>query len=311
MISVVITCFNEGDYIVDAVNSVINQTRFDLIGEILIVDDGSCNETISVLRSLEKINNKIIIYYRSPGNGLPAQRNFAIGKAKFSWIALLDGDDLWVKDKIEKQTLFLQKNNVGLVYSNFYNFKDGSIDSAKIGGSQKIKNGGSAVEYFKNDPVIMPSSIIFEKKYFFECGMFNEKIKVFEDSDFYLRIIKICDFGFVSDPLIYKRNRVGSITGGGGNLLAHHAFVALNAAHENSELWPYVARRISERARKFANQKILLNDKFTAKKVLLFALSIDFLNIKLYSALTLLVAVHVFGDGLVRKLNKLSRTAHE
>lgn len=97
-ISVIMTCFNEGPYIGAAVDSILAQTRADLIEKVVIVDDGSESETLDVLRDIAQRDVRIEVIF-SKGNGLPKARNLAAARVKSDWIAILDGDDIWLPER--------------------------------------------------------------------------------------------------------------------------------------------------------------------------------------------------------------------
>jgi hypothetical protein len=117
------------------------------------------------------------------------------------------------------------------------------------------------------------------------CGGFDASIRVFEDSDLYIRLSRTARFAFLPEPLLYKRTRAASITGGRRDLLAHHALVALKAAADEPRLLPLVARRLAERARKLGNQRLLAGDVEDARRLLRFGRSLDPLNAGIWASL--------------------------
>jgi len=100
------------------------------------------------------------------------------------------------------------------------------------------------------------------------------------------RLTRVTRFALTNVPLLYKRNRGSSITGGRKDLMAHHAFVAFKAASEEPRLLPLVARRLSERARKLGNHRFLLGDNQEATSLLRLATRLDLLNWRAWISLT-------------------------
>ncbi|MCB0088918.1 MAG: glycosyltransferase family 2 protein, partial [Caldilineaceae bacterium] len=90
-ISVVIPTYNQADYLATALNSVLAQTYRGY--EIVIVDDGSTDETAHIVRNFVMARPRQISYVRQPNCGLAAARNAGIRAAKGHWVALLDSDD--------------------------------------------------------------------------------------------------------------------------------------------------------------------------------------------------------------------------
>ena len=98
LVSVVIPTYNCGKYICDAVKSVLSQTYKNI--EIIIVDDGSTDNTKEALRSY--VYNKQIRYIYQKNKGPAASRNLGVEKAEGDFIAFLDADDLWNEKKLKK-----------------------------------------------------------------------------------------------------------------------------------------------------------------------------------------------------------------
>ena len=101
-VSVLITCHDEESTIEQAVRSVEAQTIFDSVDEIIVVDDGSRDGSGVVLERLDREIDKLKII-QTPGLGRPAARNRAVGEASGEFIAILDGDDFWTPQKLERQ----------------------------------------------------------------------------------------------------------------------------------------------------------------------------------------------------------------
>lgn len=110
MVSVIIPSYNRADKILPAVESVLNQTYTDL--ELIIVDDGSGDNTKEVI---ESINDSRLRYVYQENAGACAARNNGINQAKGEYIAFHDSDDIWHKDKLEKQMDALLKNDADIV----------------------------------------------------------------------------------------------------------------------------------------------------------------------------------------------------
>ncbi len=260
-VSVVMTCFNEGRWIGAAVRSVLDQTRGDLVEDIVIADDGSDDETLAVLGEIEGWDRRIRVIYGPGGAGLSAQRNLAIGETSAPLIAILDGDDLWAPDKLERQTPAFADDEVGLCYADFSHFAGEDLATARRAGVKDITAASDLTQaYFLNDPPIIPSTILLRRTALEAAGGFDATVRVFEDTDLFIRLSRVCRFALADAPLLLKRYRTSSITGGRKDQMAHHALVAYRAAAEEPRLLPLVPRRLAERARKLGNQHFLMDD---------------------------------------------------
>ncbi len=291
-VAVVLTCYNEGRYIGAAVRSVLAQTCADSIESIVIADDGSGPETIVALREIESWDGRIKILYGPGGAGLPAQRNIAISNCSAPFIAILDGDDYWTSNKLEAQ-LPLLADGVGLVYSAYYAFARDDESTAALAKVLDITRAPDLVRsYFLSDPPIIPSTTLIRRTAYEASGKFDAEIKVFEDTDFYLRMAQVCRFAFAAAPLLYKRSNERGITGARKDLMAHHAFVALKAASRDPRLLPLVPVRLAERARKLGNHRFLLGDTREAQYLLRLAVRLNALNLRAW--LSLLATLDAF-----------------
>lgn len=275
-VAVIVTCYNEGPFIGAAIRSVLNQIAAEVVGEVIIADDGSDDETLGILRDIESWDRRIKVIYGPGGARQAAQRNLAVQSTQLPFIAFLDGDDLWLPEKLSAQLqACLDDSAVGLVYSAFSNFSDQDGRNARPARLVDITAASDlALAYFLNDPPILPSTVFMRREVYTASGGMDPTIHCFEETEFYLRIASQTRFACLPTPLVLKRNRISSVTGGREDLLAFHAFVALKAAATNPALMRRVPARLSERARKLANQHFLAGDLNQAQVVSAFAVRI-------------------------------------
>ncbi len=120
LVSVIIPTFNSEKYISDTIISVQNQTYQNW--EMLLVDDGSTDETQTIITSF-LTDKRIQFYPLEKNSGTGVARNLGVSKAAGKYISFLDADDLWKSDKLEKQINFMQKQNLPFTFS-FYDCID-------------------------------------------------------------------------------------------------------------------------------------------------------------------------------------------
>ena len=198
MISVIIPTFNREKLISHAINSVLTQTYPVL--EILVCDDGSTDNTESVVNSF---NNEKIKYIKCDHSGKPAvPRNVAITKAKGNWIAFLDSDDEWLPHKLESQMSLLNKYELKAICSNALR-----VDSNKKNQGDYLQNSRSRKFGFGellHENVIICSSVLIEKKLIDKCGLFNEEdeFRAIEDYLLWLKVAKQSQWYYVSESLL-------------------------------------------------------------------------------------------------------------
>lgn len=120
--------FNSEKYIDSSILSVINQTHVDF--ELIIVDDGSSDNTLEIIRKYTTIDERVFVFSNSYGNGAGNARNFGLDRANGKFISFLDSDDIWSENKLEYQLDYMLKNNVDFSFSNYSMFFN-DIESSK------------------------------------------------------------------------------------------------------------------------------------------------------------------------------------
>lgn len=104
-VSIIIPTYNCEKYISETVRSVLAQTYREF--EVLLIDDGSSDSTLSLLNSLKEMDRRIRVFRNEKNMGSAKTRNRGVEYARYDWIALIDADDCWEPDKLEKQMHFI------------------------------------------------------------------------------------------------------------------------------------------------------------------------------------------------------------
>jgi len=195
-ISVVIPTFNRRQTIGRSIDSVLNQTLFP--SEIIVVDDGSTDGTSDYIQS----NFPSIRLLQQPNKGVSAARNKGIRCADANWIALLDSDDEWFPQKLEKQVMTLSQNlDIKFCHTEEIWIRNG----ARINQMKKHqKYGGHIFNKCLDMCKISPSSVLFHQSILDDVGYFDKSLKVCEDYDLWLRITAKFPVLYIDEPLIIK-----------------------------------------------------------------------------------------------------------
>ena len=127
LISVVMPNYNGHRFVEQAINSVLNQTYQNF--ELIVVDDCSNDDSLSLIEHKAQSDNRIRVIALEHNVGVANARNVGIKEAKGEYIALLDNDDLWTEDKLERQLALAQKG-ANIVYCS-YDFIDEQNNSIK------------------------------------------------------------------------------------------------------------------------------------------------------------------------------------
>ena len=194
-VSVLIPTYNRIHTLMRAVDSVLKQTHENL--ECIVIDDHSSDETIELLKKVE--DPRLIVIENSGNLGVSAARNIGFEKSCGSAIALLDSDDEWLEDRLEKQLPLL--NKYPLVHGEEIWVRNGKrVNPKKI----HKKSGGDIFERAVELCLISPSATIMRRELYLEMEGFREDFPVCEDYELWLRITSKYHVGFIEDPVIIK-----------------------------------------------------------------------------------------------------------
>ena len=134
-ISIILPNYNSSKFISKTIKSVLDQTYKNW--KLIIVDDCSDNNTKLILNKF-KTFKKIKIFFLKKNRGAADCRNLAINNSNSQYLAFLDSDDLWSKDKLKKQIDFMVRNKYDFTYTNYFSFKENSKKLKKIFTPPKI-----------------------------------------------------------------------------------------------------------------------------------------------------------------------------
>lgn len=196
LISIITPLYNSEKYIRETIESVLNQTYKNW--EMLIVDDCSKDNGVKIVNEYVLKDKRIKLFKNEKNEGVSFTRNRAIDLSQGKYIAFLDSDDLWKKEKLKKQILFMEKNNIDLSYTGYEKINmDGSLR-----GEIKVPEKLDYKELLKNCLINCISGVYRKEK--FEVFRFR-KTKA-EDYIFWLEIFKQIDYAYgIQESLAYYR----------------------------------------------------------------------------------------------------------
>ena len=211
-VSVVIPTYNRESTIGIAIRSVLDQTFADF--EILVVDDGSTDSTESVVRGF---GDPRVFYVRQQHGGLPAvARNNGLRRARGEYVAFLDSDDLWLRDKLAVQVAYMDANpEVGLSYTNTYQFtRDPSRCQRKPWLSTEETLSGHVFEQLYGHQRIPNLTVMIRTSVRNTVGLLDEdeRLKANEDYEYWLRIAHRYPIGYIDRPLAKYRHHPDGIS---------------------------------------------------------------------------------------------------
>lgn len=194
LVSIIIPTYNRYQLLKRAILSVLNQTYKNF--EVIIVDDGSSDETLKIKDEFD------VVYVYQKNRGVSSARNKGIKAARGEWIAFLDSDDEWHKDKLQKQIDFFKNNS----HIKFCHTGERWIREGREVKYPKRLQKPSGWCFYDNLQTckIAPSSVVLYKNILKDVGFFDENKKVCEDYDLWLRISKEYEMGLIKEKLITK-----------------------------------------------------------------------------------------------------------
>ena len=197
-VDVILPNYNKAEFLEESINSVISQTYRNW--HLYIIDDNSNDNSLKIIEKFSGLKNVTIIMLRK-NKGPSFCRNYAMRISGSKYIAFIDSDDSWSKNKLEKQIHFMEKNNLAFTYTDYTPFfeKNGI---KKIKQKTFLKNSFNFETFIKNSSINTTTMIIsrsilgahrFKKiklleDYLFKCKLFknnNVAKKLDEDLAFY------------------------------------------------------------------------------------------------------------------------------
>jgi len=206
--SIILPTYNRAELIGRAIKSILSQTYQDF--EIIIVDDGSTDNTEEVVRSFDDKRIKYIV--NRINKGAAFARNVGIKAAMGEYIAFQDSDDEWLPLKLEKQlkAFDVSPADVGVVYTGFWKIKDKKKYYVPFKWV-KQKDGNIHKELIKGNFVGTPA-VLVKKKCFKKSGLFDENLPGLEDWELFIRLSNYYNFKYIEEPLLIAYRSVDSIS---------------------------------------------------------------------------------------------------
>ena len=210
-ISAIVPAYNHAQYLNESIGSILAQTQ--PVDEIILVDDGSTDETRQVAASF----GRRVKYIYQTNRGLSAARNTGVRAASCEWVALLDSDDWWKPHKIRLQReAALRRPTAALVYTATTTaFPDGSESVGKPVPPDALW------PMLRVTNLIAPSSIMARRDALLDCGGFNEQLTACEDWDMWVRLRQRHSFANVPEAVTVYRYGESSMSNNVGRMLSN------------------------------------------------------------------------------------------
>ena len=202
MVSIVITTYNRSTFLMEAINSIANQSYKNI--EILLIDDGSTRE---IANENKRICEQFPVcqYYYKANTGQPDSRNYGIKKCKGKYLGFCDDDDCWAIDKLEKQLKIFEINNDIAIVTGCTEYIE---ENGRKTGRLKCHTGHNHGYVFKDLLVKNRTASItplIRREVIEKVGLFNNTFTYGEDWEFWRRVSYYYKFYALNETLAYVR----------------------------------------------------------------------------------------------------------
>lgn len=206
MVSVIIPAYNAADFLPDAIASVKQQTFSDW--ELLIINDGSTDDTVEIVREYQKGNDQIHLI-NQPNQGVSTARNRGVEASQGQIIAFLDADDQWCSDKLDQHLKHLQSNpHVGVSFAQVEILHQTGESTGQISSSRLTH---LQPEYFLSEnPTSTTSNWVIRKEVFIQVGGFCPEMSYSEDLEWLIRVRCTTDWQIAGINQVLTRYRTSS-----------------------------------------------------------------------------------------------------
>lgn len=207
LVSVIMPVKDAGRFVGAAVESIVKQTHANW--EMIVVDDGSSDETGKILKKFAKKDRRIKVITHKVSKGIGASLNQALFKAHGEFVARMDGDDIALSNRIATQVAFLQKNS----------------EIVAVGGQVEMIDGAGEIFAYKHFPtnptslremimwmVPIQHPVMMVRGEVYKKCRYDEKLKTAEDVDMMMQLLEHGEFGNVSET-VYQYRKVDTSNG--------------------------------------------------------------------------------------------------
>jgi glycosyltransferase involved in cell wall biosynthesis len=214
-IDVIIPVYNGEKFIIDAIKSVEAQSF--KVNNIYIIDDGSTDNTASIIKDYKNRSNSPINYLYKENGGPNSARNKGVDLSRADFIAFLDGDDIWMENKLKKQIEVFQStkySKLGLVYSDYnpIDSRGNIIDTKKIKIDERFRGNAFNTVLGSNKIIGSSSSVLIKREVFSNVGTFDENLRFSEDWDMWIRISEKYQIDYSNEILVNIRRHEKNTT---------------------------------------------------------------------------------------------------
>lgn len=209
LVSVYINAYNAEKFILETVNSVLNQTYKNL--QVIVVDDGSTDKTPEILASID--DSRLEVYRVEPNGHISNALNVGLSHVKGEYVAHVDADDLWAPDKIEKQLEYLENNpdcsacvtHVKIIDESSNEIIETSTNFAEVFNVENMSQALMFRSFYDSANHICHSSFFARTELIKKVGKHDVSMPYLHDFDYWMRTLCYTSIHIIEEPLTLYR----------------------------------------------------------------------------------------------------------
>lgn len=207
-VSVIITTFNYADFVVEAIESVLAQTR--LADEIFVIDDGSTDQTAVLVKPY--VERGVVTYVWQENRGPSEARNRGIQESTGDMFAFLDADDIWLPNKLQLQLDWLAAHPGAAMVSGQMIWWHVPRNQRRVVSYKSMAPARLRREVTIRNVVGNPSMVLIRRSAIERAGLFDTALRWGQDWEIFVRLSRVGEIGFVQSPVIVYRWHRASLT---------------------------------------------------------------------------------------------------
>jgi glycosyltransferase involved in cell wall biosynthesis len=220
LVSVVMPAYNCEEFIEESINSVVKQTYTNW--ELIIINDCSTDNTEKIINRLAKNISNIIVYSFSSNQGAALARNKGVEIARGEFIAFIDSDDLWFKEKLTEQILFMKNHDYSFTCTNYNKIDKNGFSTDKIVSTIQTTDYRRLLKYCPGNSTVIYNAKVLGKFYITSIRKRNDYLM-------WLMVIKKAKYlNCLNNTLSSHRIRNGSLSNKKTSLLKYHWYIYRN-----------------------------------------------------------------------------------
>ena len=198
--------YNAQDWIVGLLHSIVNQSYQNI--EVILVNDGSTDDSLVLVEKFLEDSGEIRIHIVNQENaGVSEARNEGVRNSIGELLAFVDSDDIWIREKIERQVNEMFDLDVAATACSYAIFRDSDLEILDVVHPDWSSRGVRNWLLFRSYGGLLSSTLMLRREIFFQTGAFRIDLSLSADIDFAWRLLSVTQVKLIREPLVAYRLR--------------------------------------------------------------------------------------------------------